>query len=91
MKKYLTAVLSGLLLSASAHAATVTYNYTASVYLIYNYDYTRPFPLSPGSITLSDGSVGIGDVYTASSPMTPPRRSTPIRTTTIRLTPAPRR
>lgn len=63
MKKYITAVLSGLLLSASAHAATVTYNYTASVYLIYNYDYTRPFPLSPGSITLSDGSVGIGDVY----------------------------
>ena len=63
MKKYISAVLSGLLLSASAHAATVTYNYTASVYLIYNYDRTKPFPSSPGSLDLGDGVVGIGDVF----------------------------
>nr|WP_315212361.1 PEP-CTERM sorting domain-containing protein [uncultured Duganella sp.] len=50
-------------MSASVHAATVTYNYTASVYFIYSYDSTTPWPSTPGSITLSDGVIGLGDVY----------------------------
>lgn len=63
MKKYISALLGGLLLSLSAQAASVTYNYTASVYLIYNYDYTKPLPLVPSSITLSDGTISTGDVF----------------------------
>lgn len=62
MKKYLLALFSSLLVSVSAHATMVTYNYTATVYFIYNYDYTKPAPLTPGSITLNDGVIGLGDV-----------------------------
>lgn len=63
MKKYISALLGSLLLSLSAHAASVTYNYTATVYLIYNYDYTQPRPLTPYSITLSDGTISIGNHF----------------------------
>ncbi|USX19990.1 PEP-CTERM sorting domain-containing protein [Oxalobacteraceae bacterium OTU3REALA1] len=62
MKKYLLALLSSLLMSVSAHATMVTYNYTATVYFIYNYDYTKPAPLTPDSIALTDGVISVGNV-----------------------------
>lgn len=61
MQKYLAGLLSALMLSISAHAAQVTYDFTAMIGSISDYSLTRSGPFSPQSITLADGAVSVGD------------------------------
>lgn len=66
MKKLFALLASLMLVSAPSHAEQLSFDYTASVYMIYKYDYTNFRMSSPYQITVGDQSIGLGNTATGS-------------------------
>lgn len=64
MKKIITGLLAGCLVAAaSAHAEQVTYEYTAQIWMFYNYDSLNIQISHPTSWALPGGTVAVGDTF----------------------------